>query len=415
MKRFFTSILLAAITVMVQAQCVTTISSSTNVKCTGQCDGTATATAIGIPTYNYLWQPGGMTTASVTGLCAGNYTVTVVDGASCASSATVAITAPTPLSATSTQVNASCGGACNGSITAFASGGTSPYSHKWTTTPPQTGATATGLCAGVYRDSITDANGCKTVLGPVTITQPVPVTANVTCGSVSCFGGNNGTAAVAASGGSPGAAGYTYSWSTTPAKTTASISGLAAGTYSCTVTDSLGCSGMGSCTLSEPAALTYSTSSTNATCSTCCDGAASSTVTGGTPPYTYLWSAGLSTQNISGVCPGNYTVCITDANGCSQSSCSSVSVNFNNSINEYPPADVIDIYPNPSTGKFNLELLNNSSYSIKISNPLGQDILEERKTTKKSSIDLSDWPDGVYFLTITTKDGLSNLKIVLDK
>lgn len=418
MKKFFTIILLSATTLMARAQCVTTISSSTNVQCNGQCNGAATATTIGIPNYNYLWQPGGMTTASVTGLCAGTYTVNVVDGNSCVSSATVTITQPVVMTVSSTQVNVSCGGSCDGSITAFVSGGTSPYSHKWNTTPVQTGATATGLCAGAYKDSITDANGCQIVLGPVTITQPTPVTVGIIGGGISCNGDSNGSATANASGGSPSTVnGYSYSWSTSPSQTTATATGLSAGTYTCTVTDSLGCSGLANFTLTEPAAFTYSTSTANASCTTCCDGAAFSSATGGTAPYSYLWFPGMqATQNISGVCPGNYTVCITDANGCTQSPpCSAVSVNFNNGIHEIPAADVIDIFPNPSTGKFTLELLNNNFYTMKITNPYGETILEEQKTTKRSEMDISTMPGGFYFITITTEDGVSNIKIVLNK
>jgi hypothetical protein len=348
----------------------------------------------------------------------GTYTVNVVDGSSCVSSATVAITEPAALSATSTHSNASCGGICDGAITAFPSGGTSPYSHKWTTSPVQTGATATGLCAGIYKDSITDANGCKTVLGPITVTQPVPVAALVTCGGVSCNGGNNGTSSVTASGGSPAVSGYTYSWSTSPTQTTATATGLSAGNYTCTVTDSLGCTGKGNCTVNQPTVFTYSASSTDASCATCCDGAASSAPSGGTTPYSYAWNpGGQTTQNISGVCPGNYTVCITDAHGCIQSSCSSVSVNYATGMNELPTGvNEIYIFPNPSTGKFDLQLLNNSPHSMKIINPLGESVFEDNKiTSMKTEFDLSALPNGVYCIAVTSSNGTSNKKIVLNK
>lgn len=399
MKKIYTTIGMSFIAIMMQAQCLVTIS-GTNVQCNGMCNGAATANPVGIPPYNYLWSPGGMTTQTVTGLCAGTYTVAVVDGTSCTATNTVTITEPTALAAVSTQTNISCNGACDGSATVFVSGGTAGYTHKWNTVPVQTNATATNLCPGVYYDTITDASGCGIVLSPpVIITEPGVLVAIAAASSVSCFGGNNGSATASQTGGTPA---FSYAWSTTPPQTTASISGLPTGTYSVTVTDSKGCSSTASCIVNQPsAALSVTTSSVDASCGTCCDGSASSSVSGGTSGYTYMWSpGGQTTSGITAVCPGNYTVCATDANGCSQ--CDTVSVNFVAGIDEIG-LEEFRIYPNPVSSFLEIEITTSSSQMITlilydvIGNKVSM-ISEETNGISKKKLAMETLPPGVYFL-----------------
>ncbi|HWY39077.1 MAG TPA: T9SS type A sorting domain-containing protein [Bacteroidia bacterium] len=412
MKKIYLLIALSFVTVMTKAQCLVQVS-GTNIQCNGLCNGTATATPVGVPSYSYLWQPGGMTTATVSGLCPGTYTVTVVDGSSCSSSATVTITQPAALSATTTHTNTACGGGCNGAATAFVSGGTGPYTHKWTTTPAQTNATATNLCAGTYNDTIADSHGCKTTLNPlVTITQPVVLNAMVTCSGVSCFGGANGSAMATQTGGTPG---YKYSWNTIPAQTTSSIYNLSPGTYSCTVTDTNGCVSTSGCTVNQPAAaLSISMGSSNASCSSCCDGSATSTPAGGTAPYTYSWSpGGHTTQNVNGLCPGNYTVCVTDAKGCNQ--CNQVSVNFNAGINELPVYKMY-FYPNPTSGDFEIEInppVSASEVKFTLVDIIGNEVFSESInhasiSHKKFSVQML--PAGIYFLKMEI-----NKRVVMQK
>lgn len=399
MKKIYLVFVSAFITIAVQAQCLVTVS-GTNVQCNGTCDGTATATPVGIPPYSYLWMPGGMTTQSVSGLCAGTYTVNVVDGTSCTSSNTITITEPSALSANTTVSNISCNGACDGSATAFVSGGTTPYTHSWSDSTNSNSAIVNNLCPGTYYDTISDANGCTTIISPgATITEPAVLMANVTCSSVSCFGGSNGTAMASQSGGT---APYTYSWSTIPTQTTQTISGLSPGTYSCTVTDANGCSSTENCTVNQPAsALSVTATGTDASCSSCCDGSAMSSATGGTAGYTYMWSpGGQTTSTITGICPGNYTVCVTDANGCM--SCDSISVNFSVGINESSLGPV-QLYPNPTSGDFEIVLNLPASTQISfimydvIGNEIRSEVVSASGTFKKK-FTLQAMPSGVYFL-----------------
>jgi len=413
MKKIYITILLAASAILGQAQCLVSIS-GTNILCNGQCNGAATANPVGVPPYSYLWSPGGMTTQTITGLCAGTYTVTVVDGSSCTSSSSVTITQPAPLTATSTQVNVTCNGMCNGTATAFVTGGTGSYTHKWSTVPVQTTATATALCPGVYYDTIKDANACSITLSPpVTITQPATLTATATAGSVSCFGGSNGSATANPSGGTPA---YTYSWNTIPAQTTATISGLSPGNYTCTITDSKGCTTTASCNVNQPsAALAVTTSSSNASCSTCCNGSATSTPTGGTASYTYLWTpSGQTTANLTAACPGNYTVCVTDANGCSQ--CEPVSVNFTVGINEIT-IDDLHVYPNPTSGNVDIEISVPAATDIVFTlyNLVGTEISQESviaSGTYTKNLSLQTLPSGVYFLKMGVEGKYITKKII---
>jgi hypothetical protein len=412
MKKIYLLFALFLVTSMTQAQCLVQVT-GTNIKCNGMCNGSATATPVGVPTYSYLWQPGGMTTATVSGLCPGTYTVIVVDGTSCSSTGTVTIAEPASLSVTSTHTNITCPGLCNGAATAFVSGGTSPYTHKWTTAPSQTTATANNLCAGTYNDTIADANGCKTVLTGVTITQPGPFTAAVLCSGVSCFGGNNGSATASPAGGT---AGYKYSWNTLPAQTTKTISNLSPGTYSCTITDTMGCTASGGCTVNQPSsALSSSLTSSNATCATCCDGSASAAPAGGTSPYTYSWSpGGQTTATATALCPGNYTVCVTDVNGCFV--CNPISVNFNTGIQEFS-AGSVRIYPNPATEDFTLDITRSVTGEIKVLvvDILGNELFSETVHANGSvhkKLSVQHLQSGIYFVKLKAGDQIFTQRLI---
>lgn len=220
------------------AICITTVNvfaSSTNVQCNGQCNGTASANGLGgTPPYSYQWS-NGLTTANITGLCAGSYTVTITDAVGLTDTSVVIINSPLPINGNLTTINATC--SANGSATIIATGGIAPYTYQWSTSPVQTTITANNLSAGNYTVTVTDANGC-TIQQTATITAPNGVVASVTSQSTTC-GNNNGSANVNVSSGN---APYTYIWSTVPAQTSSSVLGLASGTYTVVITDAVGCS-----------------------------------------------------------------------------------------------------------------------------------------------------------------------------
>src|SRR5205807_1773266 len=159
----------------------------------------------GTPGYTYVWSPGGQTGQTATGLAGGNYSVSVTDLNGCSVAATVSVSSTSAPSVTTSPSQATCGNN-NGSATANPSGGTPGYTYSWSN--GQTTQTATGLAAGNYNVTVTDANGCP-VIATTSVSQPTVLTASSSQINVSCNGGNNGNATATPAGGTPG---YTYSW-----------------------------------------------------------------------------------------------------------------------------------------------------------------------------------------------------------
>ena len=289
---------------------------TTDVLCHGESNGSIDISlAGGASPFTFLWSNGAVT-EDVSGLVPGIYTVIVTDANGCIATEDYTITEPSSALTVVviSQTNVLCFGASTGSAIAEASGGTAPYSYSWDTTPVQTTATVAGVAAGVYIVTVTDANGC-TATSSVTITQPpsgVQVTISGT--DAECFGEANGTATAEATGGT---APYIYSWNTTPAQITATATGLAAGSYTVTVTDADGCTTTGTVLISEPMALLLTADYTDASCPDVTDATIDLTISGGTPPYNVIWNDGSLTEDRSSITNGIYTVVVTDANGCS--------------------------------------------------------------------------------------------------
>jgi gliding motility-associated-like protein len=295
-----------------------TITSQTDVLCFGGNTGSVTVTGVeGIPPYEYSLNAGLYQASGTFGsLIVGIYTVTVRDALLATFDVPVTITEPPALSVTTTQVDVLCFGSATGSATATAAGGVEPYTYSWNTIPVQTTAAASGLPAATYTVTVTDANNCI-VTTSVTITQPAEaLTVTLTQVNVSCSGGSNGSAATTVSGGTEP---YTYSWNTSPVQTTAAASGLAAGTYTVTVTDFAGCIETGTVTITEPQALSLEGTSGNARCPDTNEGTINLSITGGTSPYNVIWSDGNTNPNRTGIQPGTYSVVVTDQNGCAAS------------------------------------------------------------------------------------------------
>ena len=292
-----------------------------NITCNGFLDGGATASSTGgTGAYTYAWS-NGATTSSITGVIAETYSVTVTDANSCTDSSSVVITEPAMLAAASVvDSNISCNGFLDGGATASATGGTMPYTYLWSNSAIT--ASITGVAAGTYSVTITDANGCSSNSN-VSITEPASlVAASVVDSNISCNGFLDGGATASATGGTMP---YTYLWSN--AATNASITGVAVGTYTVTITDNNSCTSTSSATITEPAVLVAaSVVDSNATCLGFTDGGATASATGGTMPYTYLWSNAASTASITGVADGTYTITITDNNGCTSTSSSTIIV-----------------------------------------------------------------------------------------
>ncbi|MCC7302624.1 MAG: gliding motility-associated C-terminal domain-containing protein [Bacteroidia bacterium] len=292
-----------------------TFTDSLPADCFGNATGTATTyPSLGIPPYSYSWSTNPVqTTQSATGLSAGSYTIVVTDASGCNYKVTdsVLITSPTGLGILNPQlVIPTCYGSTNGSIIVSPLGGTPPYSYLWST-----GATTnfiSGIPAGAYSVSITDANGC--VIQPlISLTEPPVLQSNLIVASATCNGSCNGFAYANPFGGS---APYSFLWQN--GSTTFTSSGLCAGTYSVLVTDAAGCVDTANFQVSQPATpLSLSSNATNVSCYMYSNGTALVLPSGGDPPYSYVWMPGsLSTASPTGLGAGQYTVAVTDSNGC---------------------------------------------------------------------------------------------------
>ncbi|SIO34556.1 beta strand repeat-containing protein, partial [Chryseobacterium scophthalmum] len=289
---------------------ISATTTKTNVSCNGGNNGTATVVASGgFAPYTYSWSPSGGTAATATGLGVGVYTVTVTDFLGCSTTATATITQPTAISGTTVVTNIACNGGSTGAINLTPTGGAAPYTFNWgggITTEDRT-----GLSAGTYTVTITDANGCTGTVS-ATVTQPTAMSATTSQTNISCNGGTNGTASIVVTGGT---APYTYSWSPSGG-TAATASGLSAGAYTVTVTDANACTITRTVTITQPTAISGTTVVTNIACNGGSTGAINLTPTGGAAPYTFNWGGGITTEDRTGLAAGTYTVTITDANGC---------------------------------------------------------------------------------------------------
>lgn len=282
-----------------------------NAECNGQSTGSITLNVTGgTPAYTYVWADDpGNNTPNRTNLSVGTYQVTVNDLAGCSAIKTFNVTEPATLTLNTTQVNVACNSNNNGSIDLFVAGGTAPYSYNWNSGTYNT-QDLNNIGAGSYSVIVTDKNGC-TATTSVTITEPNALTISNNTTNVLCNGQSTGSISLSVTGGT---APYTYNWSN--GATTENITNLSAGTYTVTVTDANSCVQNQNVLITEPAAIGITSSVTDVTCKGDTNGQIDITISGGTSPYNVLWSNGATTEDLSNLSPGNYSVQITDASGC---------------------------------------------------------------------------------------------------
>lgn len=289
---------------------------TTDISCFGGNNGSVSVNVSG-PNgpYNYIFD-GGAPTSSPTdfNLTAGIHTVTIINALGCDSSLTYGIIQPDTLIVIPQFVqNAICYGDANGIISTLIEGGTAPYDASWNTAPVQNGSVASGLTAGSYQLSVTDANGCMAAYDTV-IMQPDSLLPVISAVPPACFGYTNGAASVSVSGGNGG---YSYVWNNGLQATI--IYNLGAGIYSVDVSDSLGCQTSGVILLPDPPQLNMIASNDTLICPGT-NVSLYAAASGGTGNHSYQWSpSGSNTSGIT-VAPAvetNYVCTITDDNGCS--------------------------------------------------------------------------------------------------
>ncbi len=356
-----------------------------NVSCFGSASGQLSVVIDdGVSPYHYSWSNGSVD-ASISDLLAGNYTVTISDATGSQLTLSGTITQPGALAIASTITQASCSGQSNGAIAVNVTGGTgTAYTYLW-----NTGATSselTGMKAGIYSVVVKDSLNCS-ASAAFMITNAKQLALSASQVMPACTQ-SNGSLSVSVTGGTEP---YTFVWSND--STSSSISKLPAGVYSVTASDAEGCEASASYFLRENNTLKLSYNVTPTTCLDDGSGAITTTVTGGTQPYSYLWSNGATTKDISNLTSASYLLTVTDSTGCQMSTRVLV---FKNT---FQVASTI-IHPlcwADSTG------------AISVTPSGGTSPYQFTWSNGATTSSLTDLPAGNYSVTITDSTGCSKL------
>ncbi|MFM7105482.1 MAG: hypothetical protein ACKOW8_08155, partial [Flavobacteriales bacterium] len=293
--------------------------------CNGASNGSISLSlpgSVGAVTYNW---GGGITGASRTGLAAGSYSVTATYGVGCTVSSSFTLTQPSALSSSITSSsNPTCNGATNGGIVVAASGGVAPYTYNWT--DGVVGAVRQNLSAGTYSVNITDANGCVAP-NDTTLSNPpaIDVTGSVTNALCGVANGAIDVTVLNATGN------VTYTWAGNVAQGS-NPTGLAPGNYLLNVADANGCSGSETFSVQTPGSILLTPNIISASCTNVPNGSIDLQVSGGTPPYTFLWNNDSSEESLVSVLSGDYLLSVQDAEGCSASGNYTVGTQYSVSI-----------------------------------------------------------------------------------
>lgn len=312
------------VTVTQTADIPTTTMSATDAPCSGAPSGTATATPSGGGggPYTYIWDPTGQMSQTATNLSSGWYYVTVTSSNGCTTVDSVEVTTSAAVSlAVDNVVDVLCNGDATGSGTVVGSGGSPNYTYLWdpsTGGTGQTTATASGLTAGTYSVTITDAAGC-TDEQTIMVIEPDALAFSSSTSPAGCDGDASGQAWVNPLGGT---AGYTYLWDfNAGSQVTDTAFNLTAGLYSVTITDNNNCTQViNNIAITDPDPITLTPSVVDVLCNGESTGSATISPNGGTPIYTYLWNTlpaqmGATATNLPA---GIYSVTVTDFNGCTE-------------------------------------------------------------------------------------------------
>lgn len=272
------------------------------------------STTGGIGALTYSWTPNVSTTAVANNLSAGPIQVIVQDENGCLANDSETIqnfATGTPTVAALNPVT--CENGNNGSISVAMVGGTAPFYYTWSCICPNA-STVINLTAGTYTVTVTDDNGCVDSLDIIMNELPALVLSDAGTTEPLCFGDSNGSAEVQANGGTGP---YAFSWNTMPVQNNALATNLAAGNYSVIVTDANSCHDTLPVILNQPAQLIGQANVlSNILCTGDSAGVVDVTVNGGTQPYYYNWNTGAITDSIYDLFAGNYSVVVSDDNGC---------------------------------------------------------------------------------------------------
>ncbi len=286
------------------------LTNTANPTCFSINDGKATAEVSGgSSTFTYLWS-NGETTKTATSLRGGINSVTVTDAiANSSISSTIVLSSPSQISVINENIsNPSCTSINNGMIAINASGGSGTLTYKWSNN--SFGNNIDNLKSGTYTVSISDVNGCE-ITKQYTLNAPPSIEVQLSKKDINCAGNNNGAVNISATGGTPP---YAYKWNDNIE--TMNRINLSSGDYTVTISDVNQCTIVLSTYIFEPAFLRFTKDVQKPKCDYSKDGSISILPNGGILPYSYIWSNGSTINSINNLSQGQYTVTVTDLNGC---------------------------------------------------------------------------------------------------
>ena len=378
--------------------------SQTAPSCFNGANGSATVSASGgSQPYNYSWSSGS-SSANANNLTGGNnYVVTVRDNAQCVAVQSVTISNPAQLVVAVNATNALCGNQ-NGTAFVDATGGTGSYAYHWNNN--FSSSSLTGLSAGNYLVTVTDANQCTSTgsaqvsnaLAPTSILNPINGTCQVSAQINTTVNG--------------GTAPFTFAWNN--GASTQNIQNLNAGTYVVTITDANGCTSTNSTGVSDASSVSVTFTSQNPSSGNN-DGSITVLPSGGNSPYSYAWNVGGSLQTISNLPAGTYTVTVTDNSGCVK--ISSITLSSPNAIAVVEDIALIKVYPNPAKDVCNiqLELGKTQAVNLRLFNNMGQEVWSAQLSEFKKGIqtvDVSHLAAGIYFVKVQLNSSVETVRFM---
>ena len=348
-------------------------------------------------------------------LSPGTYTFYAQDVNGCLDTLTdVDVVSPSPFESLAELVSPTCFGDMNGSITVDVQGGTAPLTYVVNGDSLDM-VMLNMVTGGDYTIEVVDANGCS-FDASVTLDEPAAIVPAATVTDVLCNGDDNGSFVITATGGS--GMGYTYDVDNGGFGPNGEYANLAAGTYSVTVQDDAECSGSADIVVGSPDAIEVTVDANEGATGAEADGTIDITVSGGTEPYTYSWAGpGFTSEDedVTGVAAGDYTVTVTDDNGCEVTSTTIVVVS---GLDEMVNLIDVTLFPNPTQGLVEVQFkgLMGESVTAVIVDGLGREVSREDLGNLSGAhlqrMDLSSFESGVYYLRLEVANAAEVLRIV---
>jgi hypothetical protein len=367
-------------------------------------DGSIVSTPTGgTGNYTYLWNTGS-TDSLILNASIGTYTVTVTDGSGCTTVASGAVSENgSGLLADLTTTDENCD-LMNGSINISMQNGTAPFSYVWNT--GANGNVLSNIVAGIYTVTVTDANGCEEVFSDtVSATEAVINEGATMVSDLICAGDGTGSINVIMA---DGAAPFGFAWSN--AAVGSIISNLSGGTYTVTVTDAAGCTDVATFEINEPDSIVAAADVINAFGGDC-NGSISITAFGGSGVLSYQWShdAGATAATLNELCAGDYSITVTDANGCSVEVTTTIDANLG--VSE-EALSTLKLIPNPSQDLVKLHGSLDGIKSVTLMDMSGR-TLRTWTSSLNQAFEISAFESGRYIVLIQGNDKFIHLPLLI--